>query len=333
MKQFFRNRHQSAFLLALLMLPLSTSSVTGQSGATTPAVPSGTKSSALSGTKLPVTVSGAKPASAAAWALYGANKFAESSDVFETVLKTSAPSARLYYQAAIANYSANRRGRARQLCTYVVQNFRSTQEAAQCTRLFPELAQAAAAPVAATARGPELLDENNLPVNFFDKMEPSVRERLKTPQGKVALKAAVADYNKRALAAAAKNAESAGASQMVIVSKGGSLRTKTSPFPPDAALKRGDHPFSAAQVARDGAKGIDQGANPNCWFEASMAALAELPRGQRLLASMITYGGNGMYVVRFPGDGEEYKIDEQTLDRHGVRDTAQWASLSPARKS
>lgn len=301
MKDPLSNHHNRFILAALFIMPFCVSSVNGQADTA--------------------------PNSSSAWALYTANKFADSADMFEAVLKKSSPSARLYYQAAIANYAANRRARARQLCTYVVKNFKSTQEAAHSTRLFPELATAASTADAAGGQAPKLLDENNLPPNFFDGMTPDVRQRLKTPQGKIALRAAIADYNKRMMAAASKVPPSGGPSEKVIVSKNNHLRTKTSPFPPEATLKRGDHPFSATQVARDGAKGIDQGANPNCWFEASMAALAELPRGQRLLASMITYGGNGIYIVRFPGDGEEYKIDEETLDRHGIRDTAQWASL------
>jgi hypothetical protein len=42
---------------------------------------------------------------------------------------------------------------------------------------------------------------------------------------------------------------------------------------------------------------------------------------------MITYGGDGVYIVRFPGDGEEYKISEKTLKSMGIQDRAMWASL------
>lgn len=91
--------------------------------------------------------------------------------------------------------------------------------------------------------------------------------------------------------------------------------------------KSGDRPFSPEDIARDGAGGIDQFSNPNCWFEASMAALAELPRGQKLLSNMIRYGQKGGYVVRFPGDGVEYEVTEKALDEADVHDKALWASI------
>jgi len=51
---------------------------------------------------------------------------------------------------------------------------------------------------------------------------------------------------------------------------------------PPAPRKTGkdDHPFTAEDIAHDGAHGIDQSRYPNCWFECSMSALAQLPRGQ-----------------------------------------------------
>jgi hypothetical protein len=266
------------------------------------------------------------PTSASAWALYTENRFNESADAFETVLRTAPPSARVYYQAALANFRANRKARARQLCTYVVTNFSNYPEAANSLKLFPELSSSANARSGTASKQPELLREDNLPPDFFSKMPADVREKLKTPAGKVALKAAIDDYNKRLLAQRASAQRGPQGTQTIIVSTNRSLSVR-SPFPAPAGLKRGDHPFSPAQVAQDGANGIDQGINPNCWFEASMAALAELPRGQRLLASMITYAGDGAYVVRFPGDGEEYKITEHILNSTGIHDRAQWASL------
>lgn len=261
--------------------------------------------------------------STSAWNLYTQNKFNEAADAFESVLKTAPPSARLYYQAAIANFRANRRGRARQLCTYIVTNFGASPEAVNSRKLFPELPSATPAqPRGGINLKPgELLTEENLPPDFFKDMTPEQRERLKTPQGKASLRAAIDDYNKRM-----QNKTIPPGTQLAMVSSARPLKPRASTAS-EANLKRGDHPFTAAQIAKDGANGIDQGRNPNCWFEASMAALAELPRGQRLLASMITYVSPGTYVVRFPGDGQEYKINDQTLEACGVHDTAQWASL------
>jgi len=40
------------------------------------------------------------------------------------------------------------------------------------------------------------------------------------------------------------------------------------------------HPFSLQEIAFEGASGVEQGNYPNCWFEACLAALAQLPRGR-----------------------------------------------------
>lgn len=91
--------------------------------------------------------------------------------------------------------------------------------------------------------------------------------------------------------------------------------------------KKGDFPFSAEDIARDGAHGVDQTNAPNCWFESTVSALAQLPRGQRLLARMITYGDGESFIVRFPGDGVEYKISTTDMRNSGVSCKALWASL------
>ncbi|MBS1995639.1 MAG: hypothetical protein JSS86_04980 [Cyanobacteria bacterium SZAS LIN-2] len=85
--------------------------------------------------------------------------------------------------------------------------------------------------------------------------------------------------------------------------------------------------FSTEEIAKEGANAIDQSRYPNCWFEASMSALAQLPRGQRLLANMIHYGDGDKYVVRFPGDGKEYIVSEADCEAAGITNRALWASL------
>ncbi|MDZ4833940.1 MAG: C2 family cysteine protease [Candidatus Melainabacteria bacterium] len=273
-----------------------------------------------------------------AWGLYGANRFGESADAFETVIKTSAPTARLYYYAALANYKSNRKARARQLCSYVLGHFSGTQESMLCQQLSasdrdkPTATASTSSARASTSSGvPGLLTEDKLPADFWASLTPDVREKLKTPAGKVALKAAVADFNKRAIAAhhkaeSSKHVASIRTSPIKDDDEGegsGGMHK----FAADKNLKPGAYPFTSADIAKDGSNGIDQGRNPNCWFEASMASLAELPRGQRLLASMIRSGGPGAYVVRFPGDGFEYRITEHTLRMKQINDKALWASL------
>ncbi len=91
--------------------------------------------------------------------------------------------------------------------------------------------------------------------------------------------------------------------------------------------KKLDFVFTPEEIAKEGAHGIDQVNNENCWFEAAMSALAMLPRGQRLLASMVRYGDKGAYLVRFPGDGKEYVITKANLKEEGIENKALWASL------
>ncbi|MGH9550085.1 MAG: C2 family cysteine protease, partial [Terriglobales bacterium] len=111
-----------------------------------------------------------------------------------------------------------------------------------------------------------------------------------------------------------------------------SSKAKETPLAAKSKGRRaGDRVFTAAEIAKDGASGIDQMFYPNCWFESSMSALAMLPRGQRLMADLVRYGGKeGTYVIRFPGDGNEYTISEEQLEKSGIHDKALWATLIEA---
>lgn len=96
---------------------------------------------------------------------------------------------------------------------------------------------------------------------------------------------------------------------------------------PAKEAKVGSFPFTPQDIAREGAHGIDQSQYPNCWFQASMSALAQLPKGQRLLAGMIRVAPKGKYMVRFPGDGKEYLVSEEDIENAGITDKALWAGL------
>lgn len=231
------------------------------------------------------------PAAPDAYALYAQQKYAASADSFENLIRSSPPSARLYYYAVLANRAGNRGARARQLSLYITTNFPSTTEAVYAARLYPDA-------VAKTASAADAV-----PDSLKGK---SVQELMKTEEGRKLVEAAIA--RKEATAAA-----SAKVSPMVAISKG---------------RKTGERVFSADDIARDGAGGIDQMYYPNCWFESSMSALAMLPRGQKLMSEMVRFGDKeGTYVVRFPGDGTEYKINEEELEKTGIHNKALWATL------
>jgi len=101
----------------------------------------------------------------------------------------------------------------------------------------------------------------------------------------------------------------------------------TAPSASGTPRVKGAIAFSTAEIAKEGANAIDQSRYPNCWFEASMSALAQLPRGQRLLSNMIHFGDGDKYVVRFPGDGKEYVVSEADCEQAGITNRAVWASL------
>jgi hypothetical protein len=248
-----------------------------------------------------------------AWALYNQHLYAASAQAFESLLAKCAPSARLYYYAALANRDAGNGARSRQLFQHLVAHYPTTPEgkyAQQCAA-----AAAPAAPAAASS------DDTGLPDLVKNALPPEVRAMLGTEQGKAALKTVMAQQagnlaivnqaaakgilNKENTQAAAKNVLKA----------------------PPPRKPVGDHPFTPEDIARDGAHGIDQSRYPNCWFEASMSALAQLPRGQKLISSMIKTGEKNGYVVRFPNDGVEYKITQEDLDKSGIHDKCQWASI------
>lgn len=227
-----------------------------------------------------------------AYALYNQQKYAQAADAFEALIRTATPNARLYYYAVLANRGSNRMARAHQLCQYLVANFPSTTEASYAERLYPDTAPK-------SSKGAD-----ELPDALKGK---SVAELMKTEEGRKAVEAALAKKDSAAAAAAAT------VSPAMAKSKGG---------------RAGDRVFSAQDIGKDGEGGIDQMYYPNCWFESSMSALAMLPRGRKLMADMVRYGGKpGDYVVRFPGDGAEYTITDKILEDSGIHDKALWATL------
>lgn len=233
----------------------------------------------------------------AAWGLYTQQKYVPAADAFEKLISTSTPNARLYHYAILANRAANRTVRAKQLGQYVITNFSTSQEAQFAAKIFPDMAPKSAVAVEAL---PEALKGK------------SVAELMKTEEGRKAVAEALAKKDTVASIASVSTAGVSGKSER----KRGKL---------------GERVFSPADIAKDGANGIDQMYYPNCWFESSMSAVANLPRGQRMMADMIRFGDKeGTYVVRFPNDGKEYVITEEKLEKTGIHDKAFWATLIEA---
>jgi hypothetical protein len=238
-----------------------------------------------------------------AWALYNAQKYRESSDAFEAIIASSTPSARLYYYAALANRACNRNARARQLCQYIATNFSATQEAGFAAKLFPEIAPASTASASA---GSAATPADPIPPSLKGK---STEEMLKTEEGRKYVAEQIAKREARSMA-----------------TKPGSVSPMMAKWKESG--KPGVRVFSASDIAKEGAHGIDQMYYPNCWFESTMSTLASLPRGQKLMADMVSYGQKeGTYVVRFPGDGRIYDIDEKLLEEKGIHNKALWATL------
>ncbi|MBX9952753.1 MAG: hypothetical protein K2Y39_26495 [Candidatus Obscuribacterales bacterium] len=232
-----------------------------------------------------------------AWALYTQQKYRESADAFEALIASSTPSARLYYYAALSLRACNRNARAKQLCQYISTNFPSALEASFAAKLFPD------APSTSTASSVGTVSES-VPPSLKGK---STEELLKTEEGRKY----VAEQIAKKESASGKHG---GVSPMMAKWR--------------ESGKPGARVFSAAEIAKEGANGIDQMYYPNCWFESTMSTLASLPRGQRLMAEMVSFGPKeGTYVVRFPGDGKIYNIDEKMLEEKGIHNKALWATL------
>ncbi|MDR3614370.1 MAG: hypothetical protein P4L53_12475 [Candidatus Obscuribacterales bacterium] len=264
---------------------------------------------------------------ASAEALYGQHQYAASADAFEQLIKTSSPVARLYYYAALANIGCNRTARAKQLFDYVGKNFSDSQEGISSKKYLSNLSgersnTTLAAATTGKGSGTAKSDDEELPESVVNAMAPEMRALLKTDAGKIMVKNMLAE--KKEQVQAIKAAEGKG----IIDKKNPLPPAKAQAVPPTKPRGLGDnHPFTAADIARDGAGGIDQSRYPNCWFESSMSALARLPRGQKMLADMIQLAPKGGYVVRFPGDGNEYAITKQYLEENSIHDKASWASI------
>jgi hypothetical protein len=264
---------------------------------------------------------------ASAETLYGQHQYAASADAFEQLIKTSPPAARLYYFAALASIGCNRTARAKQLFDYVRTNFSDSQEGLSSKKYLSNLSGEgtnATSAASTNSKGNSRVkpEDEELPESVVNAMAPEMRALLKTDAGKIMVKNMLAE--KKEQVQLIKAAESKG----IIDKKNPLPQPKAQSVRPTIPRALGDnHPFTAADIARDGAGGIDQSRYPNCWFESSMSALARLPRGQKMLADMIQLAPKGDYVVRFPGDGNEYAITKQFLEENSVHDKASWASI------
>ncbi|HEY9783878.1 MAG TPA: hypothetical protein V6D17_00660 [Candidatus Obscuribacterales bacterium] len=232
-----------------------------------------------------------------AWALYTQQKYAQAADAFEALIRTSTPNARLYYYAASANRNCNRIPRAKQLCQYIVANFAKSAEAPHAQKLLAEL---------------ETKNESaaiEFPAHLKGK---SVEELMQTEEGRKAIKEAIQKQQSSTTNAAAAN-----------------VSAKPQSADKSASAKAEDRAFSIDDIAKDGAAGVNAFSDySNGSLECVMAALANLPRGQKLLADMIRCpGGQDTYVVRFPGGGSEYLLTPQKVEECRVKDKAQWATL------
>jgi hypothetical protein len=247
----------------------------------------------------------------AAFKQFNSRQYAAAATSFESVIRRQ-PTARNCYYAALANQSANKPLRARQLFQYITTSFPSSAEAAYAQKALKQL------PLAASNQA----SNNDLPDSVKNLIPADMRKLLDTPMGKQALQQVMSQ--KKDEIDTIRKAEKAGVmKQDKLAEAAESVGLMTSHAQQSEMLR----PFTAADIAKRGAKAIDQMIYPNCWFEASMAAMAELPKGQQLLADMIHGKGKDTYVVRFPGDGVEYTVTAADLVKANIHDSALWASL------
>jgi hypothetical protein len=104
----------------------------------------------------------------------------------------------------------------------------------------------------------------------------------------------------------------------------------------ESSVKIGEHIVTQEEILSTKNKAIKQGAVPNCWFEASLAAVVESPGGRLQIANMIEKSGDRTYRVTFPeqafpGDSKyvDISIDEIAL-KYDVHDKTLWARVLDA---
>jgi hypothetical protein len=258
----------------------------------------------------------------AAQTLYQQKQYAAAADAFEKIIAHQSTASNCYY-AALSNRAARRETRARQLFEYVAKNFPTSVEASYCKQVIGTSGTASSSNGVATTVS-ESSGEDELPESVKALIPPSMQGMMKTPEGRRAIADAMRQNSNQL--STIRQAEKQGTISPTKVA-GASLGIGLEKPMPQKGTGDKLHPFTAEDIARSGAAAIDQVLYPNCWFECSMAALAELPRGQRLIASMITSRGKDTYVVRFPGDGNEYVITMDDLNKAKIKDSALWASL------
>lgn len=253
--------------------------------------------------------------------MYNQHQYAPAAAKLEGLIRVR-PTANLCYYGALSNRSCGKVVRARQLFQYVVTNFPTSTEARYAQQVLDQEKKSTPAPVAATpATVAPTATSNELPDSVKNAMPPEMQKLLSTPAGKKALEEIM--RTKQHEMATIREAEQKG------VMNQSKINAAVQQAGISDARSHGDkdHAFTPEDIARDGSAGIDQSRYPNCWFEASMAALADLARGQRLLASMIKRKNDRDYIVRFPQDGVEYMVTQQSLLTSGIRDKALWASI------
>jgi hypothetical protein len=252
------------------------------------------------------------------WSLFKAHDYAGAASAFESIAASGRLDANVVYYAALANQQIYKEARARQLFAYVISAFpNSTQATYAQTRLGASNSKSAT-----NASPPSQSNNSELPLSVQKALPPEMQALLKTDAGKLAVAQSMRDQ--KANADIISNAECKGVLNTAKIASA----TPSAGFANTGTPRvRGGHPFSPDQIAREGPNGIDQTNAPNCWFESAMSALAQLPKGQRLISQMISYGEGDSFLVRFPGDGVEYKITIDDLRRSGVNSTALWASL------
>ena len=256
------------------------------------------------------------------WKLYRAKDYAGAANLFDGMTTTGNPGATAYYYAALANQQAAKQLRAKQFFNYIITAFPGSAEAAY-SRKNLGLPDEGTNTVSAAAQA----GDDDLPEAVKSKLSPAMLEMLKTPAGKQVVMQTLKEQS--GAVKTIRDAEKSGAlnTQKASAAQANSSAVAASPKTAVNGRRVGDHPFSPEQIAREGLNGIDQTNAENCWFESAMSALAQLPKGQKAISQMITYGQGDSYLVRFPGDGVEYKITKDDLSASGVKNTALWASL------
>lgn len=78
------------------------------------------------------------------------------------------------------------------------------------------------------------------------------------------------------------------------------------------------------------ASAINQGGNPDCFFESALASLANTKKGKEMIEKMITANDDGSFTIKFPGADNAVTVTKQDIADSGTTNNEPWSRAMEA---